>query len=457
MTKEQPEYYNKEYYDRYKSNIGEVEYKHGKEWDELFAKCADRIVKEIQPQKVLDVGCAKGFLVESLRDRGVEAYGIDISEYAISCVREDIKRYCKVESILNPIDQKYDLITCVEVLEHLDQKDISSAIEKLCHATDDIIFSSTPFDYEESSHVSVHNPEYWVEQFAYNGFYHDVMYDCSYISVQAMRFRRGEKTKIDLVNDYERVLFQKHQEVTNIRQCWKTSEENVKIYKDSYQKHVDMINDRLNPRIAELEECLQNLEEEREKEIQDRVNILMEKYKKELGIQCENREAQYAVRVREEVQKRKIFEEKYYLGCAQINELQKVEENLIKLRVQYSNLYREMDEMTLWRLIKRWRERRSLEKKLLKKDLQFWSPVFDADYYAEHNEDIAKAIGTDEKKLLKHFIKYGMYEGRIANSTFDVNVYINYNQDVVDYCKTDMRLYYLHYIMNGKEEKRRAR
>ena len=339
----------------------------------------------------------------------------------------------------------------------LDQKDISSAIEKLCHATDDIIFSSTPFDYEESSHVSVHNPEYWVEQFAYNGFYHDVMYDCSYISVQAMRFRRGEKTKIDLVNDYERVLFQKHQEVTNIRQCWKTSEENVKIYKDSYQKHVDMINDRLNPRIAELEKCLQNLEEEREKEIQDRVNILMEKYKKELGIQCENREAQYAVRVREEVQKRKIFEEKYYLGCAQINELQKVEENLIKLRVQYSNLYREMDEMTLWRLIKRWRERRSLEKKILKKDLQFWSPVFDADYYAEHNEDIAKAIGTDKKKLLKHFIKYGMYEGRIANSTFDVNVYINYNQDVVDYCKTDMRLYYLHYIMNGKEEKRRAR
>ncbi len=37
-----------------------------------------------QPTSVLDVGCAKGFLVQELRMLGVEAYGVDISEYAVN-------------------------------------------------------------------------------------------------------------------------------------------------------------------------------------------------------------------------------------------------------------------------------------------------------------------------------------------------------------------------------------
>jgi ubiquinone/menaquinone biosynthesis C-methylase UbiE len=33
--------------------------------------------------RVLDVGCAKGFLVKDLADQGMDAYGLDISEYAL--------------------------------------------------------------------------------------------------------------------------------------------------------------------------------------------------------------------------------------------------------------------------------------------------------------------------------------------------------------------------------------
>ena len=58
---------------------------------EFFGTIADQVVAEIKPRRVLDVGCAKGFLVEALRDRGVEAFGIDVSEYAIGEVRPDIR------------------------------------------------------------------------------------------------------------------------------------------------------------------------------------------------------------------------------------------------------------------------------------------------------------------------------------------------------------------------------
>jgi ubiquinone/menaquinone biosynthesis C-methylase UbiE len=43
--------------------------------------------------RVLDVGCAKGFLVKDLLELGIDAYGIDVSKYALMhCEREVVGR-----------------------------------------------------------------------------------------------------------------------------------------------------------------------------------------------------------------------------------------------------------------------------------------------------------------------------------------------------------------------------
>lgn len=53
---------------------------------ELFADRAAGFVNKLSlsGKKVLEVGCAKGFVVEALADAGVDAYGIDVSDYCIS-------------------------------------------------------------------------------------------------------------------------------------------------------------------------------------------------------------------------------------------------------------------------------------------------------------------------------------------------------------------------------------
>jgi 2-polyprenyl-3-methyl-5-hydroxy-6-metoxy-1,4-benzoquinol methylase len=109
---------------------------------EFFGYIAERIVSDIGPASVLDVGCA-GILVESLRDRGVDAYGIDVSHYALENVRQDVKPYCANASVTEPLPRKYDLITCIETLEHLHQADAEQAVANLCVHTDDVIFSAT--------------------------------------------------------------------------------------------------------------------------------------------------------------------------------------------------------------------------------------------------------------------------------------------------------------------------
>ena len=72
--------YDEDYY-KYYDQQG---YSRSAEWLEFFGLIADLIVEKLNPKTALDAGCAYGLLVESLRDRGVEAFGIDVSSYAIA-------------------------------------------------------------------------------------------------------------------------------------------------------------------------------------------------------------------------------------------------------------------------------------------------------------------------------------------------------------------------------------
>ena len=181
-------------------------YKRDEGWLNFFGAIARKINAEIAPGSVLDAGCAMGFLVEKLREEGAEAFGIDISEYAIENVHESVRSFCDVGSILEPFPRKYDLIVTIEVLEHLPKPDAERAVENLCRHTDDILFSSSPHDYREVSHFNVQPPEYWAELFARQGFYRDVDFDASFITAWAVRFRRSREPVHRIVRDYERVV-----------------------------------------------------------------------------------------------------------------------------------------------------------------------------------------------------------------------------------------------------------
>lgn len=198
------EIYNEEYYH---NGCGPIPYEEPEHWVEFFGMIADRIVKDIHPQTVLDAGCAMGYLVAALRDRGVEAYGIDISEYAVSKVREDVRPFCRVGSLTEefPADlpQRYDLIVTIEVLEHLYAEDGKKAIANLCKCADTVLFSSTPDDFEERTHVNVQQREYWARLFFEQGFTDDINYRPRYLTPYASLFRKNTDM-VRQIEDYER-------------------------------------------------------------------------------------------------------------------------------------------------------------------------------------------------------------------------------------------------------------
>lgn len=432
--------YNAEYYI---SHCGK-NYERNNGWEEVFDHIAKCITSELEVHTAMDVGCASGYLVESFHKFGVVAEGIDISEYALSCVKEDMKNVCYRQSITEPLAKKYDLITCIEVLEHLRPEEISLAIENICNATDLVIFSSTPFDYDEETHLSVHSVDYWVEQFAYQGFYHDVKFDCTFISVQAMLFRKGEKSKIDLIRDYESVLFQKTQETHSLRH-----------HRDlNHQKMV-----LAEGRNEELERTL-SIEKKNHQEQLEMIKKEQEEVLRRKECEYANKMAECEKRLRDayakEVEKRLFYEDKYQANKKEHGELEFYRLLTVQMR-QTINLKITPGIWTMsltafcFEKIKRYRESRQLIRQKLD-----WDIVFDPEYYARNNPDVMRAYGNDKASLLKHFIFYGTCEARQAKETFNVYIYIESNPDVVEILKDNIRGYYLHYISEGFKEGRRA-
>jgi len=195
-----------------------VPYADNEHWREFFGALADKLIARYRPKTLLDAGCAWGFLVRALRQRGVEAYGLDVSKFAISQVPDEVADYCWEGSLLDPLPERYDLVVCIEVIEHLGAADGEVALRNICNSTDRLVLSSTPDDYGEATHLNVQQPDYWASMLAELGFVHDLDGDeLSPLPHWAAVFERVPVTAPNLVRRYERRLWGARQEVAAVR------------------------------------------------------------------------------------------------------------------------------------------------------------------------------------------------------------------------------------------------
>jgi O-antigen biosynthesis protein len=178
----------------YASHCGPLAY--GREephWAHFFGLIADEILRSLRPRRVFDAGCAHGFLIEGLWDRGVETAGRDISHFAVSQVRADLQSFVAQGSITDPIEGEYDLITCIEVLEHMPEAEAIGAIAAMTAAAPRLLFSSSPVDLEEPTHVNVKPVIWWLARFAEAGFAPVPEYDASFLTPHAFLLERSEE------------------------------------------------------------------------------------------------------------------------------------------------------------------------------------------------------------------------------------------------------------------------
>lgn len=130
----------------------------------------------LNPKTVLDVGCGKGSLVLWLRRLGTEAYGADISDYALKNAHMLIKKYLSAADVLNlPFESNhFELITTFDVLEHIPEEDLPQAIKECQRVAKrwvlHKIYGTTCFEQrfpvKDPTHVTIKPHRWWRELFA---------------------------------------------------------------------------------------------------------------------------------------------------------------------------------------------------------------------------------------------------------------------------------------------------
>lgn len=129
-------------------------------------------------QAILDYGCAKGFMVKAFRMLGYQAFGTDISEYALENADPEIKEFVYK---INPegLVYSYDWVISKDVLEHVPYNRIDSVI-KLISRLSPNVFMVVPLgrdgkynvpEYEEDVTHHIREPaSWWINKFDEHGY-----------------------------------------------------------------------------------------------------------------------------------------------------------------------------------------------------------------------------------------------------------------------------------------------
>lgn len=86
-----------------------------------------------------------------------------------------------------------------------------------------------------------------------------------------------------------------------------------------------------------------------------------------------------------------------------------------------------------------------------------YAAVYDRAYYNGRYPDLQGAFHGDPDSLIRHFVNYGMREGRQASEDFNARIYKENYSDLRAAFGDDLPFYYLHYIAYGKKEGRNAK
>lgn len=153
----------------------------------------------IKPEDtILDFGCARGYIVRAFREMGYNAWGYDISKWAIENADKEAAMYLYRDEI-ELCNCRFSWVIAKDVLEHV--LELSSTIDMLRNITRKGIFAVVPLahgskydvrEYEEDiTHIHRRPLQWWVGHFHQVGWSVEARYQVDGIKDNYAQWKTG--------------------------------------------------------------------------------------------------------------------------------------------------------------------------------------------------------------------------------------------------------------------------
>lgn len=127
-------------------------------------------VLDRKPESVLEVGCARGYVLKRIQDAGIRGQGIEISKHCyLTRVCDPVVRWdvCKTPWPFG--NKEFDLVYSVAVMEHIPEQHLSAVIEEMARVGKRVLHGVDFGEHDDGfdkTHTSLHNRDWWFNRFA---------------------------------------------------------------------------------------------------------------------------------------------------------------------------------------------------------------------------------------------------------------------------------------------------
>lgn len=128
-------------------------------------------VEHCRPKNALDVGFGTGAVLKGLVELGVDAHGVEPIAAACELMAEPYRSRVSLGDALHTgaADDSYDLVLCLDVLEHLPEEQSVAAVAELLRVSRrwvllNICYWTDSNARKDSTHINLHSKGWWREK-----------------------------------------------------------------------------------------------------------------------------------------------------------------------------------------------------------------------------------------------------------------------------------------------------
>ena len=131
-------------------------------WVKPTAQKINTVIRNLENPKILDVGCAQGFLIAELQNKyGFVVRGLEYSKYAVKSADRSVKKKIISGDILNSRHfpkNSFEVVICFDVFEYLNGAEMKKAAKNLALWSKKYIFFNTLYKHSKQSSQKI-NPD----------------------------------------------------------------------------------------------------------------------------------------------------------------------------------------------------------------------------------------------------------------------------------------------------------